>query len=45
MTEEYIKGSGTGKGGWRGGGRPVGTTKENNKKCILSDCPMKNLMQ
>jgi len=27
MAEEYTKGSGTGRGGWRGGGRPTGTTK------------------
>lgn len=26
MTEEYIKGSGTGRGGWRGGGRPKAKT-------------------
>lgn len=32
MKEEYIKGSGTGRGGWRGGGRPKGTTKEVVKK-------------
>lgn len=35
MAEEYIKGTGTGKGGWRGGGRPKGSTsvkKENVKK-------------
>ena len=24
MAEEYIKGSGTGRGGWRGGGRKKG---------------------
>ena len=24
MAEEYIKGSGTGRGGWRGGGRVKG---------------------
>lgn len=24
MAEEYIKGSGTGSGGWRGGGRKKG---------------------
>lgn len=24
MAEEYIKGSGTGRGGWRGGGRKPG---------------------
>ena len=29
MAEEYTKGSGTGRGGWRGGGRPKGST--NNK--------------
>lgn len=32
MTQEYKKGTGTGRGGWRGGGRPVGTKKENSKK-------------
>ena len=32
MTEKYEKGTGTGRGGWRGGGRPEGTTKENKKK-------------
>ncbi|WP_372520911.1 hypothetical protein [Candidatus Ruminimicrobiellum ovillum] len=32
MAEKYEKGTGTGRGGWRGGGRPVGTTKENKKK-------------
>lgn len=32
MKEEYIKGSGTGRGGWRGGGRPKGTIKEVKKK-------------
>ena len=26
MAEEYTKGSGTGRGGWRGGGRPKGST-------------------
>lgn len=25
MADNYIKGSGTGRGGWRGGGRPKGT--------------------
>jgi len=24
-NKEYVKGSGTGRGGWRGGGRPKGT--------------------
>lgn len=27
MAEEYTKGSGTGRSGWRGGGHPTGTTK------------------
>ena len=25
MAEEYTKGSGKGRGGWRGGGRPKGS--------------------
>lgn len=25
MAEQYKKGSGTGRGGWRGGGRPKGS--------------------
>ena len=32
MKEEYIKGSGSGRGGWRGGGRPKGTTQQETKK-------------
>lgn len=37
MTEEYVKGSGTGRGGWRGGGRPKGSTSNQNltKRIIL----------
>jgi len=31
MTEEYVKGSGTGRGGWRGGGRPKGSTSNKPK--------------
>lgn len=31
MTEDYIKGSGTGRGGWRGGGRPKGATQKKPK--------------
>lgn len=31
MAEEYIKGSGSGRGGWRGGGRPVGSKSSKPK--------------
>ena len=41
MTEEYIKGTGTGRGGWRGGGRPYGTIRsvktERFTKAITKD--------
>lgn len=30
MAEEYIKGSGKGKGGWRGGGRP-----KSDRNCVF----------
>lgn len=32
MTDEYVKGSGTGRGGWRGGGRPKGAEQKAPKK-------------
>lgn len=35
MTEEYVKGSGTGRGGWRGGGRPKGSTSNKPTKRII----------
>lgn len=47
MAQEYIKGTGTGRGGWRGGGRPKGSTsvnKENVKKMYsfrLSEAELK----
>lgn len=31
MAEEYVKGSGTGRGGWRGGGRPKGSKQTISK--------------
>lgn len=31
MAEEYIKGSGSGRGGWRGGGHPVGSKSSKPK--------------
>lgn len=31
MAEDYIKGSGSGRGGWRGGGRPVGSKSSKPK--------------
>lgn len=45
MAEEYIKGSGSGRGGWRGGGRPVGSKSSKPKtnkteyfgKCITKE--------
>ena len=31
MAEEYTKGSGVGRGGWRGGGRPKGSKSSTPK--------------
>lgn len=31
MTEEYKKGTGSGRGGWRGGGRPKGSKSSTQK--------------
>ena len=31
MAEEYKKGTGTGRGGWRGGGRPKGSVSKKPK--------------
>lgn len=36
MTEEYIKGSGTGRGGWRGGVKPTLPQELRTKKRTIS---------
>ena len=41
MTEEYIKGSGTGRGGWRGGGRPKKTDAKKMYSFRLSEEELK----
>lgn len=38
MSEEYIKGSGKGRGGWRGGGRPKGTTLNRGRTEKFTRC-------
>lgn len=36
MTEDYVKGSGKGRGGWRGGGRPKGSSQKTPK--VNAEC-------